>query len=674
MPVRASALLAVMALMAGRPTLLPAERQTPIYVYFSHHIDDGRRDVTSTEPIASTPAVRWMMETYEKHGIKAQLGFVGSVLQLIDFDDPKVTAAIKRLKMPVGYHPGSGHREPCQVGRAVYVPTKGRDDLEARAKNLEILWNFETKTLIPKWRPAGDGKISDDNPQYGELMPAGELTKYNLPDSETWRYGGWMAIEKVLNISPMDTDAGGAGLLYEMLGVRSFDYNWGPLDYSKAIMLPRMAEAEIFAGRPPLKLYGKRFGEDVPRRPSPQEWLEALASSLPDDRPYVQRVFTHAAALAGPNRKYWEDLIVFLKEHPEDFQIIWPDWDAAQWEPANSAESFYRKTYSMSMAELRDAPAPIDKLMADRRPMRGIDPAPGPGASARGTLPKPQPRRTQTITMDAAELEELTGAVLGHFPQPDHDADYGGLPCYLELSGGRMVSVADAYQALARAIVHWGHEHKLPASVELPPVRGPIDYPAVDVGVEPQYDPAKTRTGYTPRETPQEKFPDPEPVWKQGLPMQSAGNHLCWPARALVEGDDVLHAAWLALKTIDGQGHIPASSPVYVIAQHSPGTGRSNSQFTKVWANAAELLPAMAQVYLSIVRHRPPMAEHIPAAYMIGTKITPDIRQMLAVPYSPMSKNGGFHVHSLKHEGFVWREALTPEQLDAAWNYLPAGP
>ena len=334
-------LLAAPLLMVGLLSsvdALQAARKTPIYVYFSHHIDDGRRDVTSTEPIASTPAVRWMMETYEKHGIKAQLGFVGSVLQLIDLDDPKITATIKRLTMPIGYHPGSGHREPCQVGRAVYVPSKGRGDLEARAKNLEILWNFETKTLIPKWRPLGAGKISDDNHEYGELMPAEELTKYNLPNNKIWRYGGWMGIEAVLNITPMDTDAGGAGLLFEMLGVRSFDYNWGPLDFDKAIMLPRMAEAEIFDGRPPLKLYANRFGEDVPRRPSPQEWLGALASSLPDDRPYVQRVFTHAAALAGPNRKAWEDLIIFLKEHPEDFKIVWPDWDEAQWKPENSAE------------------------------------------------------------------------------------------------------------------------------------------------------------------------------------------------------------------------------------------------------------------------------------------------------------------------------------------------
>lgn len=80
----------------------------------------------------------------------------------------------------------------------------------------------------------------------------------------------------------------------------------------------------------------------------------------------------------------------------------------------------------------------------------------------------------------------------------------------------------------------------------------------------------------------------------------------------------------------------------------------------------------MAQVYLSILRHNPPSAERIPSAFVIGTKITADQRQMLAVPYSPMSKNGGFHVHSLKQEGFVWREKLTEEQLDDAWNYVPA--
>lgn len=187
------------------PSAVLAERQTPIYVWFSHHIDDGRDDVTSTRPIRSTAALKWLMQVYEKHGIKAQLGFVGSVLQLIHQDDPQVTAAIRRLKMPVGYHPGSGHREPCQVGRAVFVPSRGPQDREARRKNLGILWNFETKTLIPKWRWAPEGGIRDDNPQYGQLMPFEELSKYNLPHKESWRFGGWMAIQAVLDICPMDS-------------------------------------------------------------------------------------------------------------------------------------------------------------------------------------------------------------------------------------------------------------------------------------------------------------------------------------------------------------------------------------------------------------------------------------------------------------------------------------
>ena len=72
----------------------------------------------------------------------------------------------------------------------------------------------------------------------------------------------------------------------------------------------------------------------------------------------------------------------------------------------------------------------------------------------------------------------------------------------------------------------------------------------------------------------------------------------------------------------------------------------------------------MAQLCSSILRHHPPMAENIPP-------ITARLRQMLGVPYPPMTKNGGFHIHSLKQEGFVWREKLSPEQLDAAWNYVP---
>ncbi|MCP5110808.1 MAG: hypothetical protein GY953_08245, partial [bacterium] len=535
----------------------------------------------------------------------------------------------------------------------------------------EILWNFETKILIPKWRPRPDGGISDDNPRYGELMPFDELEKYNLPKKESWRYGGWMGIQAVLGVSPMDTDAGGAGLLYEMLGVRSYPYNWGPLDWDKAIHLPAMQESEIYGRhRLPYKYFAKDFGEDVPRRPSASEWLRALAASLPDDRPYVQRIFSHAGGLFGPNRAEWEKIIVFLKQNPDDFEIVWPDRDENQWKSENSSEAFYQKKANMSMAKFRDAPAPVDKLMADRRPIRGLDPAPRPGRRERRAAAAGKPRRTEALTLDQATLRELATEVLSHFPEADHDADYGGLPPYYKLSGWRSLSLADSYQALARAIVHWGHEHQLPGAISIPPVRGPVDYPSYDLGVEPQYDRKKIRTGYTPREIPHEKFPPPEIVWKQGLPMQ-AGNHLWQAVRALVEGDDVLHAAWVALETIDSKGHIPGSIPVYMIAHHSMGTGRGNSEFIKVWVNAAEFLPAMAQAYMSILRHRPPMADRIPPAFVIGTKLTTRQRQMLAVPYTPMSKNGGFHIHSLKQEGFVWREKLSAEQLDRAWNYIP---
>ena len=150
-----------------------------------------------------------------------------------------------------------------------------------------------------------------------------------------------------------------------------------------------------------------------------------------------------------------------------------------------------------------------------------------------------------------------------------------------------------------------------------------------------------------------------------------AGNHLWQAARALIEGDDVLHATWGALNTIDQHGHIPGSIPVHMLSHDSQGTGLSNAQFTKVYVNPAEFLPAMAQVFLSIERKQPPMAANIPPAFVIGTKITQRQRQMLTVPFSPMTKNGGFHIHALKHEEFVWREHLSQETLDAAWNFKP---
>lgn len=652
----------------GQPSF-PA-RKTPIYVTFSHHVDNGRTDVTSTQPTRTSEAMRWLVSTYEKHGIKAQFGFVGMVTQQLEDDYPDVVAAIRRLKMPVGYHGGGTDVEPCQVGRAVMLPSKGPGDLETRRKNLQILWDFETRTLAPNWR-IENGVMVYGNPRQGQVMTIDELPQYNLPQREGWLYGGWMAIQKTLGIIPMDTDAAGGSLLYEKLGVRSFPYSWGPLDIKQAISLPGMSEPQIFTGptRWPYKHYGKPFGEDVPRHPTARAWLEALAGGLPDDRPYLQKIFSHALAFFGENRKTWEDLIVFFKSRPDDFRIVWPDWEEAQWKPEHSPEAFYRRAYGKSLAEARVMPAPVEELMKDTRPVRALEreaPAPAPpSASSLGG----RPRRTAPLVLGRTAVQEIATAMVSHYPTPTHDGDYGGPLKCVRLPDNRQVSLADAFQALARSVVRWGLDLRLPETVSLPPIRGPIDYPMYKLGGEPRFDAAKIRAGYMPRELPHELFPPPEIVQAQGLPMQAI-NHMCFPIRALVNGDDVLHAAWLAVRAMDEKLQVPGMIPLYM-PRHEFFQPAPRARYVRMAVNPAEFLLPLAQVFTSIHRLSPALSRNIPPAIIIGMKVINEQRAMLVAPYSPMVKDGAMHIESLKYEAFIWREQVDPGLIDAAWNYLP---
>ena len=172
-----------------------------------------------------------------------------------------------------------------------------------------------------------------------------------------------------------------------------------------------------------------------------------------------------------------------------------------------------------------------------------------------------------------------------------------------------------------------------------------------------------------PREMPHELFPPPEIVQAQGLPMQAI-NHMCFPTRALVNGDDVLHAAWLAVRAMDGKGHIPGVIPLYM-ARYEFVEPAPRPRFVLMKVNPAEFLLPLAQVFTSINRLNPALARQIPQVIILGMKVIGQQRMMLVAPYSPMVKDGAMHIESLKYEAFIWREQVSPELLDAVWNYLP---
>jgi len=120
-----------------------------IYVSLYHHIDAGKRDPIAPGSAQTSLTVKELTNLYEKYGIKAQYGICGPVLQQIYEDFPETIEKIKKLKMPIGYHPGAGHNEPNQVGRERIVDTHKLTEEEAQIERLKSAWAHSCSQLAP---------------------------------------------------------------------------------------------------------------------------------------------------------------------------------------------------------------------------------------------------------------------------------------------------------------------------------------------------------------------------------------------------------------------------------------------------------------------------------------------------------------------------------------------
>lgn len=553
-------------------------RREPIVVMFYHHWDNPdmrERSVT---------AIRIVTDLYERYGVRAHYGFVAAVLQELWEDSPETVEKIIRLRMPIGYHGGAGHAAVGPVGHP--QDTRNMSWEEA----VRAMWDFETHTLDVETRRPVPGRV-----------------------------GGYLAIQSILGVIPLPTDAKGTGhmdtpgeFVLARMGAGSYplDAPFGP----DAIFLSPLHEPQLFPdsglGTVPPTYSGKPFGVDAPMMADPLHWLETLAHNLPEDRTFVVHCMTHA----GLDPDALDRLLGFLAGHPDDFRVTHPDPASAQWHPENSALAFYRRTYGIhSLAEL---------------------------------LALDEPPRPLPTTVTAAEVAAAAEAMLSASLLNTHDGDFAEPPEFIEL-GHRRLSLADAFQALARALAHWSRHGALPGELSLPFIRGPIDSPRYGREVRPVL-PDVQFIGYTPTELPVAAMPDPAIINSQGLPP--VGDYHIWmPTHTLAAGEAVVAVA-AALNLAD---HVPGVVRLPLRAEDSRGR---EPRLVEVALNPAEFLYAMAQVYRLLARDGRPG----PAA-LVSIKVAAGQRTECV-----LLKPGG------PRDSFLWRSDLTPAELDAAWARVPA--
>ncbi|MBI3693512.1 MAG: hypothetical protein HY238_01545, partial [Acidobacteria bacterium] len=402
----------------------------------------------------------------------------------------------------------------------------------------------------------------------------------------------------------------------------------------------------------------KAPGVDAPRTVDPAEWFEILARNLPGDKNFATGFMCHM----GADWERLERMISFLAARLESFRVASLDPESYQWRPENAPLAFYRRTYGVrSLAEVRSMNAPLKRIRALSEKSAGV---PGPGLWGApppqvATEPAAKIVRPQSLTAD--QILEAADYLLGRWPQGTHDGDLGAPPALLQTSRGAL-SLADAFEALTASLVEQRKRGRLPGSVRLRRLRGPVDFPVFDLKAEPKLDPEKAKTGYMPHEIPRESMPeDPDVVNAQGLPP-CGDFHVWMPTHTKVEAGDMM----AAVERVSGQlaGHVPGVISVRMLTEDSRG---KEPRWLEMKVNPAEFLYALAQEYRAIrVGGKPG------PVVMVSMKVAGSQRCQLIIPYTADTSRGAA-VGAVRFEGFIWRAKMSVEELDRAWTTGVAG-
>jgi hypothetical protein len=355
-------------------------------------------------PVPASILARRFVDTWEEH--RGLFETMGVAMQQLAEELPETVEEIKRLRIPISRYGGVGHAEPAPVGRMRDLAGMTLEEA------IQAQWEFETRTLTPNWH-FENRRLVLGNPRAGQPLTFEELAAYNIPQDERWLYGGTLALQVILGITPLD-------FRQRRLGGEKLEPTVFPTTaIKKALGMSNWPDPKRRQWDPanhPLEFYHRTYGVDsfaaVRDMPCP---IETILSLMSEEEKEAQRALLRAlgrqkkrAEQAG--WRAWENRLL-----PQEYLAPLPEHLSPQWlSPARTVPGFL------------------------------------------------QPGRRHLLKADLSEIARAL-AVQTEALSP--------------LTAAGQVSLCDAFQALVFSLERYAIQRDLPPSVTIQDILGPIDYP-----------------------------------------------------------------------------------------------------------------------------------------------------------------------------------------------------
>jgi len=604
-----------------------------------------------------------LLDNWEKYGVKGEYATTPVCLQQLLDDFPETVEKIKEMKLPVSLYQGIGHVLPPPVGWIRDIPGVREMSLEDL---IRAEWDWQTKTLIPNWHFDEDGNVVRGNSHVGEPMTWEDLPKYRIPQKRYWIYGGILAIQNILGVTPLDFFEG----RFENL----------PRDEVVSCIPITAVKRALGMGSFPVSYY-----DDNPVQCDAPWNVQQRFELLP----------RNVSVYGG--RVGYGDLENLQKR--SDFQVVWPDPEENQWKKENDALEFYKRTYGVSsFREVYEMECPVDKIMAmipkekkewyhNRKiekpePARGefywdsqgrlrpgswkermvgneefqmlpeyVQPVFGSDKNYRSLPEYIEPERTEISKKDVLSASAY---LLDRWPGGHHGGIIGAPPDYVP-AGSRPYSLAQCFQAFALFLHDYKENGRFPDKVNVKDILGPVNYPMLELNDEPMFDLEQHRGGWWPRSINRENIPSREFIEKQGIFTSD------FAARVTINEQNFMSAVQKAIEFMNNEGYVPGMIPANAQQQARRGQ-RSEGASRPVTLNPAELLYGMAEA-IRVIEVRGKLEPVI----LTALKIIQDQKTEYLVPHSP-----DWDPHYwFREPGFVWREKVPIWRINAAWTYVP---
>jgi hypothetical protein len=316
---------------------------------------------------------------------------------------------------------------------------------------------------------------------------------------------------------------------------------------------------------------------------------------------------------------------------------------------ANAAEFLYAMAAELALMEKMGLPDKVAFRRMKIAPDAAAARATALDAWWTGSEVKTAKTASRAECLEAADylLAAWTSGHLGH------TEDIGGPPYGVKFAGGKMWSLNDSFQALAYSLMEQRKTGKMPESVSLKDVLGPLDYPMYELRSEPAYNVLRLRGGWQAYQMDVRDFPAPDLINVQGLPGPGHGGY-----QGFLKADALMASVAAAVKQMDTTGIIPGSTPVEL------PEGRTYPRATaqSAYINAGELMWGMAQLYRFLeVLGKPD------DVYLSSCRLINDQLHFYIVGLNPV----GFtrSTYRYQRESFDWTERVPAWRIERTWSY-----